>query len=130
MPNVPWETWVSAAICGVLILGVLVNRITLLHVPLMLTAFAADLGLVLWLEFGRSPLGEGAVEKAFAGVSGLRYFHITMAVIAVVMYFLLIPSGWKLLNNRSDAARRARHKRLAMVFGASRGLVLITSFFL
>lgn len=116
----PLEIWWSIGVCVVLALGVTVHRLVRLHVAMMLSAFAADLALVLYLEIGR-----GAVERAVAGVSFLRYFHISMAVASIVLYGVMIWSGWRLWNT---GAGRDFHKRMALIFGLCRGTVLVTSF--
>jgi hypothetical protein len=128
------ESWANVIICVVLAVGVSLHRVTRLHVPLMLAGFVMDLALVLYLQLTRD-----AVGKAVAGVPALRYFHISVAVLSVLLYFALIPSGYRLLKLKGVTAggpevaetfRAARlwHKALASVFGLARGATLVTSF--
>ena len=100
---------VSIAIALLLAAGVALRRRRRLHVRIMLTGCAADLGLLVWVEFTRK-----AVEQALRGVSLLLGVHIAFSVGVLVLYGVQIHCGRRLL--RGEEAIRGRHRIGAMLF--------------
>ncbi len=103
-------------------LGLFLRREPALHIPLMLSAFGLDLGMVLWLEFNRA-----AVEQVAAGVTGLLAFHVIVSTLVMVLYIALIWSGRRLWLGHP--ASRKLHRILAVTFIIGRLINYVTAFF-
>jgi uncharacterized protein (TIGR03382 family) len=79
------------------------------HVPLVLSAIALDLLLVIWLEVSR-----GVVERTMHDhFPVLRWAHIGSSTLAVVAYFPTLWLGFRMLRTPDDAALRRRHAAVA-----------------
>lgn len=89
----------SAAVCTMLTVGVIYRRRRTIHIPLMMSAFLIDLGVVIYLEVRR-----GVVESIpKRDMTPLLAFHIAISVIVLILYFTQAYSGirrWK--GRRSD----------------------------
>lgn len=90
------------------------------HIPLILAAFAVDLGLVLSIELNR-----GAIKTVVAGGPAILYIHVTLAVAVLVLYAHQIWCGWSLVKR---GERRLSHRTGAYLFVVCRLLVFATAF--
>jgi len=102
--------------------GIKYRKVNRLHISLMLTAFAIDVGMVVWLEFNRL-----AVEQVVGGVSGLLFFHVIVSIGVVILYVALISTGMKLFKKVTLSP--ALHRNLAVAFVIGRLINYVTSFF-
>jgi hypothetical protein len=92
------------------------------HVPVMMTAFVADVLLVLWIELERH-----AVEKAASSIdNGLLMFHVAVSLLTLVGYVILAVTGKKMMNG--DAAVRQLHQKAFLLFIVCRLSNYVTSF--
>ncbi len=107
-----------------MLLGVYYRKNRAKHVRIMSATIAWDLILVLQIELSRQ-----AIFKASRAVSNpaILNIHIALAVSTVVLYFVLIFLGRKLLQG--DNSKRALHRKLGLLTVGLRLLTLITSFF-
>jgi hypothetical protein len=116
-----WENWAAAGVCVVIFVGLAYRRDRARHIPLMLLAFAADMALLLYIEFGKS-----AIKQTVSGaLPTLRYIHIAFAVASLLLYFAQIYTGIRLLRKGTG---RGTHKMLAMIFVPCRLATTVTSF--
>ncbi|MGE4130922.1 MAG: hypothetical protein AB7F86_04755 [Bdellovibrionales bacterium] len=93
------------------------------HIRLMLTAFVADVILILALVFGRQ-----ALSKVGPDMSTLLMVHVSIAISTVVLYVLTIRAGYRLY--KGDKAARARLKILDKILVTARVFTLVTSLIL
>jgi uncharacterized membrane protein YozB (DUF420 family) len=93
------------------------------HRALMLAAFTIDMSLVLFLELTRDATGQ-----ALEFPNGMLGFHISMSILTVILYFVLIPMGFKMYKGNLEIKKIFRP--LAYIFLLSRTLNFITSFYL
>jgi len=95
------------------------------HMAFMSVAVAADIGLTLWLELNR-----GVFDQAFgdAGFEHNRtllfFFHIPFAVLLILCYLFMVPSGVMLARRKGKRSFWAPwHKRIGYLalsfYGAS-----------
>ena len=112
----------STVVLVLIALGLKYRKVNRIHIPLMLSAFAIDLGMVVWLEFNRL-----AVEKVVGGVSGLLLFHVIVSIGVVILYVALISTGMKLFKKVTLSP--ALHRNLAVAFVIGRLINYVTSFF-
>lgn len=110
----------SASVVAVLAAGLAFRRRPRVHVPLMLSAFALDLGSVLYLQVQRS-----AVQKAAGSPDALLLVHIAFALGSLALYAALTVTGVRLLRTGQG---RPAHKALAKAFLLCRTGTLVTSF--
>jgi uncharacterized membrane protein YozB (DUF420 family) len=116
-----WENWAGAAVCVLIGIGLAYRRTPSRHIPVMLGAFAADLALLLYIEFGKS-----AIKQAVSGaLPTIRYVHIAIAVLTLLLYFAQVYTGFRLWRKGKG---RATHKRLAVIFLPARLATTVTSF--
>jgi len=95
-------TILSAFVCVLLVFGVINRRRKSIHVPAMLSAFAIDLGMVVYLEVRR-----GVIESIpHREVTPLLIFHIVISVIVLVLYSTQAVTGFKRI--RGDRGRSHR----------------------
>lgn len=85
----------SAVIYVVLLIGFANRGRRRVHIPMMIAAFTADMGLVLYLEFTRDAIG-----TALHTHSGLMRFHVGLSVVVVLLYLGQIYSGIRKARNR------------------------------
>ena len=112
----------STAVLVVLLVGFAQRAHRRRHRALMLAAFAADLGLVLWIEATRH-----AIEKVAGGVPWLVQVHVAISTGVLLAYVAMIALGSKLFAGRTDL--RTIHRAVGIGFVALRGLNYVTSFF-
>jgi len=110
----------SVGVCLLIVIGVVNRRRRRVHIPLMLSAFLIDLGIVLYLEIRR-----GVVESIPGRpMTPLLIFHLCLSVTVLVLYGVQIYTG---IQNAKG--RRSRwHRRAAMMFLFTRFGNLVTSF--
>lgn len=90
------------------------------HIPLILAAFAIDVGLVLAIELNR-----GAVKTVVAGGPAILYIHVALAVTVLALYAHQIWCGISLAKR---GERRKSHRAGAYLFVVCRLLVFATAF--
>ena len=111
--------WLSIFVCVMLATGVLFRRRRRVHIPLMLTAFAIDLGIVLYLEIARHVI-ESLVDRP---MTVLLVVHILLSVLVLVLYVVQVVTGIKKARGKPVAA----HLKVAVVFMICRFGNLATS---
>lgn len=82
------------------------------HLACVLPGMAADLGLVLWLEFSRNVIERTVDQEHHYGL--LERIHIGTSTAAVVLYIPTIVLGILLIRGRSGPAVRTWHRRCAV----------------
>ena len=103
------------------------------HIPIMLIAFAVDLGNVILVEvYARQKNeGVGAVEKGLAtmieGQALLPMVHITVSILCILGYVVAAITGT--LLHRRGICRKA-HRWNAAVFILNRLASYVTSFWM
>ncbi|MBI3089898.1 MAG: hypothetical protein HYY96_04465 [Candidatus Tectomicrobia bacterium] len=90
------------------------------HIPLMLSAFAIDLGLLLHIEITRH-----AIEKVSRQPSRLLLLHVLISVLMLLGYVVMVCAGIMVL--RRNRWRRL-HRHAAKVFLTLRALNYVTSY--
>jgi hypothetical protein len=113
----------SSLVVVILLGGFLLRNRRPIHIPLMIAAFAIDLGLVLAIELNR-----GAIRKATSRPSPLLLFHVLMSIIALLSYAAMATLGNAVRNG--GERWRPWHKRVAWVLGGSRMANYVTSWML
>lgn len=95
-----------------------------LHTKLMGTAIAWDILLVLQIELTR-----GAVAKAMKAPANplILNIHVAMAITCVLLYFVMIYSGRKIMSG--DRSLLKLHRLSGALTLTLRTLVFATSFF-
>lgn len=110
----------SVLVCVLLVVGVLNRRNRRIHIPLMLSCFLIDLGMVLYLEIRR-----GVVESIPGRpMTPLLIIHIIISTVVLVLYASQIYTGLQNAKGR----RSAWHRRIGVTFLFLRFGNLITSF--
>jgi hypothetical protein len=114
----------SSIIVLLMIWGVSKRRVRKLHIKIMSSVIIWDIILILQIELNR-----GAVAKAskVAKNHWLMNLHVAMAVATVLLYFVLIYSGRKLLKGNNEI--RSLHQKTGMSAFSLRILTYVTSFF-
>lgn len=118
---------ISIFVFIILVVGFAYRRRRKVHVPLMLSAFAIDMGLVAYIEFNRKAIKTAQsiiTSDANAGPGPLMTIHIIMSVIVVLLYFWQIYTGIGKLRGR----RNASHPYTGITFLLLRFGNLVTSF--
>ena len=109
----------SAFVCVLIVVGLFNRRRRRVHIPLMLSAFAIDLGIVLYLEIRR-----GVIESIpHRPMTPLLFIHILISVAVLVLYGIQVYSGIQNAKGR----RSALHPKTAKVFVVLRFANLVTS---
>ena len=114
--------------CSTLILlliffGLIQRHNRRIHVPVMLTAFAADVLLVLVIEISRH-----AVEKAISHTDdSLLMFHVIVSTLTLLLYAMLTFLGFRVLRH-NDGQALIWHRKLAYAFILCRLTNYVTSF--
>lgn len=115
---------VSTLILLLILFGLIKRHNRKIHVPVMLSAFALDVGLVLVVEITRH-----AIEKAVVQTDNtFLLFHIAVSLLTLVFYALLTVSGFKILKGYNE--HLPTHRKLAYYFIAFRLTNYITSFWI
>lgn len=90
------------------------------HVRVMITAIVVDLLVIGFIEFRRR-----VVERAsHGGLDPLLKFHISLAMLSIVMYVIATWTGWKIW--KGTGGRRVHRANGVLLLGV-RSLVSITS---
>lgn len=110
---------ISIVACVLLAVGFMYRRKRRVHIPLMLSAFVVDMGLVLYIELSR-----GAIDTARTTTSGLMIFHIAISVGVVLLYFWQIYTGIR----RVRGAAASSHGATGLTLLVLRLGNLVTSF--
>lgn len=97
----------SLGVCLLLLLGVVFRRRPRVHVPLMVTAFLVDIGMLLYIELTRK-----AIATVVGGPHEFVMVHATISTLVLVAYGFQILSGLKILKGR---ARQLNHRYAAVV---------------
>ena len=116
----------STLVLVVIALGVWFRERPTLHIPLMSTAFAMDLGLLLYIEFTRHAVEKLGETMQSPTPDGLLYFHVVVSGLTLVLYLAQIVTGMQLYKG---TANRLLHRSGALLFITCRLLNYITSFF-
>lgn len=113
---------VSTISFALLIAGVLLRRRVHLHVPMLLTAFALDVGLLVFLQLTRN-----AIQTVLNQPNPpILYFHVACSVSMLLGWTIMIFLGWKLL--RGNESIRPVHRTGAAIFLLLRVANYTTSF--
>ncbi|MBS1984780.1 MAG: hypothetical protein JST16_11480 [Bdellovibrionales bacterium] len=111
----------SSAACALVFWGYLSKQNRRLHTRIMLSAFAVDMSLLLYVELTRKAIKTGlSVPHPFVS------FHIGISVVVVAIYFWQMYSGIRAMRNNS---RPLRHRAPGRAFLWLRTANLVTSFF-
>ena len=97
------------------------KRDTQIHLRLMISAFAIDLLLVLYIEITRH-----AVEKVASQVRPLLWFHAGVSVAVLICYVLMIVLGRPMLRGKYETQKL--HRTIGIVFVVLRSLNYVTSY--
>ncbi len=131
----------STLVLVIIAAGLYFRRKVKLHIPLMLAAFVIDLSLVLIIEFQRAAV-EKVASNVMAGTDYFLIFHASISLLVLVLYVLLMRSGYKiykaLYSLKLDAAQFAElrlkmqtdyllHRNLAFAFVILRLVNFVTS---
>ncbi len=109
----------SAFVCILIVVGLIYRRRRRIHIPLMLSALAIDLGIVLYLEIRR-----GVVESIPSReMTPLLIFHIIVSVIVLILYGVQVYTGIQNAKGR----RSNWHRVSGISFVVLRFANLITS---
>lgn len=111
----------STAVLALLFVGLAFRRRRRVHIPIMATAFALDLASVIYLQIKRS-----AVQTAVGQPTPLLMVHVGFAIATVVLYLVMVGTGWRLA---ASGLGRSRHRTAAWIFMACRLGTWATSFF-
>jgi hypothetical protein len=112
----------STFIVLLLLLGVYFRkRNSRVHFGLMITAFSADVLLVLYIEIMRH-----AVEKVVTRGRPIIWFHAAISLAVLACYVSMIYLGRPMLDG--DNRTRGFHRRVGMAFLVLRGLNYVTSY--
>lgn len=112
----------SSLIVLLMIFGVLKRRERQTHVRTMWSVIIWDIALILQIELTRS-----AINKASKATSNpmILNIHVMLALTTVLLYFFMIYSGKKILNNNGD---RSIHKKAGLTTFVLRIATYITSY--
>ena len=113
----------SAIILALMIFGVTKRRVRKVHVRTMSIVIIWDILLVLQIELSRS-----AIETASRGSENPipLLIHLFFAISSVLLYFVMIWSGRKIL--KGDSSVRKLHRSAGWTTLIFRVLTLVTSF--
>ena len=95
------------------------NRI--IHMRLMISAFAVDVLLVLYIEITRH-----AVEKVATHVRPLLWFHAGVSLAVLICYVVMILLGRPMLAGKYES--RTMHRTVGIAFVVLRSLNYVTSY--
>lgn len=112
----------SLFVCLLVIAGYCGRRRKRLHITLMLSALAIDLGLVLYLELTRAVV-ESIPSRP---LTPLLVLHITISVTVLVLYGIQLVTG----INKARGRPSALHSKIPFWFITLRIGNLITSYFI
>lgn len=126
---------VSTLVVAIIALGLYFrHRQPDFHWRLMVSAFAIDLFLVLYIELTRH-----AVETVVTGFRPFLWLHAAISLSVLVLYVLLLGLGRRLLLVHAhrggasavlDTQVRTMHRNFGMLFCVMRGLNYVTALML
>jgi len=113
----------SLIIVILMIIGIVVHRRRSLHVKIMSFVIAWDIILILQVELGRK-----AILKASNAINNpaILNIHVSIAVSTVVLYFIMICLGRKVLAGQTHLL--PRHRKFGYLTLVMRILTFVTSF--
>lgn len=111
----------SSAVFALVLVGVSFRRRPKIHIPIMLSAFALDLGSVVFLQIQRR-----AVQKAASKPTPILLVHISFALASLILYAAMTATGTRLARTGQG---RGTHRVLAAIFLVCRAGTWVTSFF-
>lgn len=117
---------ISTLVLVVLAYGLWQRHQPMRHIPAMLTAFATDLVLVVYIETTRHAVEEVAHDAINPASHALLLFHATISLMTVLLYTAMTYTGYKVFSGRRELL--PVHKKLARVFIAFRVVNYVTSF--
>ena len=118
--------WISTLVLVVLAYGLWQRHNPMRHIPAMLTAFATDLTLVVYIETSRHAVEQVASDAFHPGAHALLLFHATISLITVLLYAVMTFTGFKVVTEQREYL--VLHRRLAKVFIVLRLVNYVTSF--
>ena len=121
MPDWPWIRLLSVLVFILLVCGVVARHRKRAHIPLMITAMAIDLGMVVYLEVTRAVVESVAREP----MTALKLVHILLSVVVLVLYVVQIRTG---ISNARGQRSRTHGRTMPWLLLARLGS-LVTSFF-
>lgn len=99
-----------------------------IHIPLMMSAFATDIGLLLYIEWQRHALETLAREAQAPVHHPLLVFHVTFSVLTLLLYLAQLTTGILLI--RGNPVKRTLHRRIGYCFLFCRLMNYGSSFFM
>lgn len=113
----------SLIIVILMIIGIVVHRRRSLHVKIMSFVILWDVLLILQVELGRK-----AIMKASQAMTNpaLLNIHVSIAVSTVLLYFVMIYTGRKVLSGNQEIL--PHHRRVGYTTLVMRILTFATSF--
>ena len=113
----------SLLIVILMVVGIVVHRRRSLHVKIMSSLIVWDILLILQVELSRK-----AILKASKAMTNpaLLNIHVSIAVSTVLLYFVMIITGRKVLAGDSGVLRL--HRRIGYTTFMMRLLTFLTSF--
>lgn len=118
---------VSTIVVVLILLGWKFKNRAEVHIPLMASAFALDLILLLYIEITRHAIETLQTDITTAADEKLLYFHVSVSAVMLVLYFVQIGTGIRL--SKGHEISRAFHKNSGYAFIICRLLNYVTSFF-
>lgn len=121
---------ISTLVILILAAGLIFRHKRKLHIPLMSTAFAIDLSLVLIIELQRQ-----AIENVIVNHNNFVWFHVSISVLVLVLYIVLAVTGSKMSKLAAgpefyNLMLVKVHKLASLLFIAFRLTNYVTSFFM
>jgi len=119
---------ISTVILLILAFGLYKRHQPRVHIPVMLTAFGLDVGLVLYIELTRHAIQTAADSVTAPMAHPLLLFHIAVSLTTIILYVLLSKSGSEVYRGQTDKLKS--HRNMAAVFIICRLTNYATSFFI
>ena len=107
-----------------MIFGISLRKNRKRHVPIMALTILWDILLILQIELTRSAIDKASKVPTNAAILNI---HVSFAITSVILYFVLIYTGRKLLKGDKDI--RSKHKLFGWSAFVFRTLTLLTSFY-
>ncbi len=120
--------YISLGILALIFLGWIYRRKRNLHIGLMATAMAADLGLVLWIELSRHAVEQALGVGEFELPGAFLAFHIVLSVVSLLLWFVQLVLGIKIARGKRQLL--PVHKLCALFFVLFRLANFVTSLWL
>jgi len=113
----------STLVLLLIVWGIMRRKQPKKHLWIMITAFAVDVALVVYIEISLH-----AVGTVFSGPELLLWFHILVSVLVLAAYIFQLQIGWKLI--RGIATSRLTHIWVGVAFCVLRLTNYVTSFYI